>query len=59
MKREFLEELLPADLEGRKEIVDKIMSQNGEDVEKAKDKQSYGINKMFDNCGTNHVTISK
>ncbi len=28
-------------------------------IEKAKDKQSYGINNMFDNCGTDHVTISK
>jgi len=43
MKREFLEELLPSDMEGRKEIVDKIMSQNGEDVEKAKDKQVKDI----------------
>lgn len=43
MKREFLEELLPADMEGRKEIVDKIMAENGEDVEKAKAKQVKDI----------------
>ena len=49
MKREFLEELLPADMEGRKEIVDKIMAENGEDVEKAKAKQVKDIEQERDN----------
>lgn len=49
MKREFLEELLPAEMEGRKEIVDKIMAENGEDVEKAKAKQVKDIEQERDN----------
>lgn len=49
MKREFLEELLPSDMEGRKEIVDKIMAENGEDVEKAKAKQVKDIEQERDN----------
>lgn len=48
MNRKFLEELLPEDLEGRKEIVDKIMNENGEDVEKAKAKQVKDIEQERD-----------
>jgi len=43
MNRKFLEELLPDDMEGRKEIVDKIMDENGDDVNKAKAKQVKDI----------------
>ena len=49
MNRKFLEELLPEDLEGRKEIVDKIMNENGDDVEKAKAKQVKDIEQERDN----------
>ena len=49
MNRKFLEELLPEDMEGRKEIVDKIMAENGEDVEKAKAKQVKDIEAERDN----------
>lgn len=49
MNRKFLEELLPEDMEGRKEIVDKIMAENGEDVEKAKAKQVKDIEQERDN----------